>query len=121
MKNMQKFLSTYSFILVFLLVYMIPTLVFGADQNPFEKAGVSAANADALYTDLKKVITIIQIIGGFWVLGCLIFAGIKLSGSGNNPQARTQGFFGVGFALIGAWIIMKATTIAGWVISLGTF
>lgn len=69
----------------------------------------------AVYSDLNKLVNIVMAVGGFWILACLIFAGIRLSSAQGNPQARTQGFIGLGMAAIGGWIVVQARTIAGWI------
>lgn len=117
MKKMLKKVKTLPLALTALMIIMFPSSTFAA-TNPF-KDSISTSSADALYTDLGKVINIITAVGGFWVLACIVFSGIMLAGSGSNPQKRSAGFVGLGCALLGAWIMMKAATIGGWVVSLG--
>jgi hypothetical protein len=88
-------------------------------SNPFDKAGVSSQSADKIYTDLKKVVQFVIAIGGFWVLVCIIFAGVMLASSNGNAQRRTAGLMGLAFAMLGGWVILKANTIAGWIVSFG--
>lgn len=75
----------------------------------------SSDTEDAVYTDLNKLVNVVMAVGGFWILACLVFAGIKLSSAQGNPQARTQGFIGLGMAAVGGWIVVQARTIAGWI------
>lgn len=70
---------------------------------------------NAVYSDLNRLVNIVMAVGGFWVLACLIFAGIKLSGAQGNPQNRTQGFIGLAMAAVGGFVFVQARTIAGWV------
>lgn len=70
---------------------------------------------NAVYSDLNRLVNIVMAVGGFWVLACLIFAGIKLSGAQGNPQNRTQGFIGLAMAAVGGFVVVQARTIAGWV------
>lgn len=72
------------------------------------------------FQDMTNIIYFITAIGGFWVIACLLFAGMKLSAAqGGNPQARTQGFIGIVMAGVGCFIIVKATDIAGWFAGFG--
>ncbi|MFE7064213.1 hypothetical protein ACFVAD_18950 [Sutcliffiella sp. NPDC057660] len=86
-----------------------------AGINPngdFEDSGV--------FEDLNKFVYFIMAIGGFWIIICLIWGGMTLAGSGGNPQKRTEGFMKLALVAVGAFIIIKAYDIAGWVAGLGT-
>ena len=110
---------------VFLILFVILGILFffavepaSANTGAFDQVdGVSnSRNTEgAIYSDLNKLVNIIMAVGGFWILACLIFAGIRLSSAQSNPQARTQGFIGLGMAAIGGWIVVQARTIAGWI------
>ncbi|MEI2356267.1 hypothetical protein [Mesobacillus zeae] len=90
----------------------------------WKKAGITPQGNlknSKIYADLSNIVYMVTAVGGFWVLLCLIFAGMKLSAAqGGNPQARTQGFIGILMAGIGVFIIVKAKTIAGWFAGFGT-
>ena len=88
--------------------------------NPFENVdGVNSNDATKIYDDLNDLVEIVIGIGGFWVIICIIFSAIVLSGSNGNAQRRTLGLSGLAFALLGGWIMFKAHTIAGWILNFG--
>jgi hypothetical protein len=93
-------------------------------SDAWTKAGITPngnIKNSNIYNDLKDLVWFITALGGFWVLACLIFAGVKLSAAqGGNPQARTAGFIGLGMAFLGGWVIMKAYDIAGWIAGFGS-
>lgn len=70
---------------------------------------------EGLFKDMNVVLMIFLSIAGFVVIACLIFAGVKLATSQGNPQGRTQGFIGLGMALLGGWVVYKALDLAGWI------
>lgn len=72
-----------------------------------------------LYDDMNTLLTVFLAIAGFIVVACLVFAGVKLATAQNNPQNRTQGFIGLGMALLGGWIVYKALDLAGWIKGFG--
>jgi hypothetical protein len=89
----------------------------------WKKAGITPSGDiknSSIYGDLNNVVYLVMAVGGFWVLMCLIFAGMKLSAAQGNPQARTQGFIGLAMAGLGLFIIVKAYTIAGWIAGFGS-
>ncbi|KOO48193.1 hypothetical protein AMD01_05045 [Priestia koreensis] len=111
-----------------ILVMAQPTtsLATGADESKkaWEKAGVTTSNIDSkdsgVFKDLTKMTGFIMAIGAFWIIACIIFAGLKLSAAqGGNSQARTAGFIGLGMAFIGGFVVMKAYDIAGYVAGFG--
>jgi hypothetical protein len=88
----------------------------------WKKAGITPTGDiknSSIYGDLSNIVYFIMAVGGFWVLACLIFAGMRLSAAQGNPQARTQGFVGLAMSALGLFIIVKAYTIAGWVAGFG--
>ena len=103
----------------------LSAFVLATNNSAFAKADATGALKDAgiitqnansdLSTNLDKLIKIVMTFGGFWIIACLVFAGAKLSASQGNAQNRTAGFIGIGVAAFGAWIIMKAYNIAGWI------
>ncbi|MDC3424273.1 hypothetical protein NC797_07095 [Aquibacillus sp. 3ASR75-11] len=106
-------------VLTFSLVVVSPESAFAGAWN---KAGITPDGSienSGIYDDLDKLVYFVMALGGFWILACLIFAGIKLAASQGNPQGRTQGFIGLGMAFIGGWVIMKAYDIAGWIAGFG--
>jgi hypothetical protein len=94
-----------------------------AAEDAWKKAGITP-NGDiknsSIYGDLSNIVYLVMAVGGFWVLICLIFAGMKLSAAQGNPQARTAGFVGLAMSALGLFIIVKAYTIAGWVAGFGS-
>ena len=93
----------------------------GADvQDALKKSGIkNTGNLDGVYEDLNGLVYFIMALGGFWIIGCLVWGGMTLAGSGGNPQKRTEGFIKLALTLVGAWIIFKAYDIAGWATGLG--
>ncbi|MBU8908090.1 hypothetical protein KH400_15895 [Desertibacillus haloalkaliphilus] len=68
---------------------------------------------------MGNLVTVVQVLGGFWVVLCIMFAGMKLSAAqGSNPQARTAGFIGIAMAFIGGFVIIQAHSIAGYISAL---
>lgn len=89
----------------------------------WKKAGITPKGDiknSSIYTDLSNIVYLIMAVGGFWVIICLLFAGMRLSAAQGNPQARTQGFIGLAMSALGLFIIVKAYTIAGWVAGFGS-
>lgn len=99
-----------------------------ADANSaFDKIKVGGETVDGstnvengLYKDMNTLLTVFIAIAGFIVIACLVFAGVKLATAQNNPQNRTQGFIGLGMALLGGWIVYKALDLAGWIKGFGS-
>ncbi|MGN8842562.1 pilin [Niallia sp. HCP3S3_B10] len=88
----------------------------------WKKAGItSQGNVEnsKIYTQLNNVVYLITGIGAIWALACIVFAGMKLSGSQGNPQSRTQGFVGLAMAGVGVFVIVQAKTIAGYFAGFG--
>lgn len=107
---------------VYSLLAYVPEKAAAAGEA-WTKAGITPQGDlknSKIYTDLGNIVYFVTGIGGFWVIGCLIFAGMKLSAAqGGNPQARSQGFVGILMAGLGIFVIVKATTIAGWFAGFG--
>ncbi|QXE03617.1 hypothetical protein KS242_17650 (plasmid) [Terribacillus sp. DMT04] len=104
---------------VFALMSINPDI---ASANAWEKAGITPdgdVESSGVYDDLSSLVTIVIVFGGFWVLLCLIFAGMKLSSSQGNPQNRTAGMIGLAFAAVGGLVIYKAYDLAGWIAGFG--
>lgn len=70
---------------------------------------------EGLFKDMNTILLIVLSIAGFMVVACLIFAGVKLATAQGNPQNRTQGFIGLGMAILGGWVVYKALDLAGWI------
>lgn len=106
-------------------VFAFAFVVFSPEEAAaaWKKAGITPQGDlknSKIYTDLANIVYMVTAVGGFWVILCLIFAGMKLSAAqGGNPQARTQGFIGILMAGLGVFIIVKAQTIAGWFAGFG--
>lgn len=93
-----------------------------AETDSWKKAGISPGSDiknSSIYNDLDNIIYLIMAVGGFWVIACLLFAGMKLSAAQGNPQLRTQGFIGLAMAAIGLFVIVKSYDIAGWIAGFG--
>ncbi len=111
-----------------MLTLLIVTLTVSANSvaasTQWKKAGINPdknINTSGIFSDLNTLVGIVIAFGGFWIILCLIFAGIKLAAAqGGNPQARTAGFIGIGMAFIGGWVIMKAYDIAGFIAGFGS-
>lgn len=123
---MKKVLTKVTSVLTLAAAFAYSLLAYVPEpaQAAWKKAGITPQGDlknSTVFTDLKNIVYFITGVGGFWVIGCLIFAGMKLSAAqGGNPQARTQGFTGILMAGIGIFIIVKATTIAGWFAGFGS-
>ncbi|MEX3623684.1 hypothetical protein [Viridibacillus arvi] len=85
-----------------------------------KKVGTGKDLDKGLYKDMNVMLTVFLSIAGFVVIACLLFAGVKLATAQNNPQNRTQGFIGLGMALLGGWIVYKALDLAGWIKGFGS-
>lgn len=102
------------------LLTQIPLLASANTAGALKKAGIKqTGNMDGLYTDLNGVVFFVMALGGFWIVGMLVWGGMTLAGSGGNPQKRTEGFIKLSLVLVGAYIIFKAYDIAGWATGLG--
>ena len=96
-------------------------------EAAFEKINVNGKgvkpetgnNAQGFFNQANNLLYIVLAFGGFWVVACIIFAGVKLSSAQGNPQNRTQGFIGLAMALLGGFVVYKALDLAGWVAGLG--
>lgn len=117
--------KTKSTVIIALALLVTFSILFAVNVTPahantgafdyVEGVAESGDTEDAVYADLNRLVNIVMAVGGFWVLACLIFAGIKLSGAQGNPQSRTAGFVGLGMAAVGGFVVVQARTIAGWV------
>jgi hypothetical protein len=117
-----KSLMTLMSIIAFNFFVFSPISAFAADTNGWQKSGITSKGDlknSTIYTDLDNIIYFLMAIGGFWVIACLLFAGMKLSAAQGNPQARTQGFVGLAMSALGMFVIVKAYEIAGWVAGFG--
>ena len=120
-KSVKKLLP----LLMVTAVFAFALILFSPEEAAaaWKKSGITPQGDlknSAVFTDLANIVYFVTGVGGFWVIGCLIFAGMKLSAAqGGNPQARSQGFVGILMAGLGIFIIVKATTIAGWFAGFG--
>ncbi|MCU5032098.1 hypothetical protein BK720_07145 [Bacillus thuringiensis serovar brasilensis] len=74
--------------------------------------GDAATVQNSMNTLVKTLIG----FGSIWVVACVVFAAIKLSGAqGKNPENRTQAMVGLACAAIGGFVMIKAYDIAAWV------
>lgn len=120
--SVKKVLPLLAMAVAFTLLVLTPDFALAAGDG-WKKAGITPQGDlknSKIYTDLSNIVYMVSAVGGFWVILCLIFAGMKLSAAqGGNPQARTQGLVGILMAGVGVFIIVKATTIAGWFAGFG--
>ncbi|MFT9496924.1 MULTISPECIES: hypothetical protein [Bacillota] len=119
--NSKKIISFVTMAAVFAFVFM----VFSPEEAAaaWKKAGITPSGDiknSTIYKDLDTIVYLVMAVGGFWVLLCLLFAGMKLAAAQGNPQARTQGFVGLAMSALGLFIIVKAYDIAGWVAGFGS-
>ncbi len=120
----KKFLPLLTMVALALAISVIaePSMA-SANSDAWKEFGVNGEgdlDSASIFEDLNTVVGLIIALGGFWIICCLIFAGIKLAAAqGGNPQARTAGFIGIGMAFIGGWVIMKAHDIAGFIAGFG--
>lgn len=113
------------------LLSMLMLALFAFSDSALASSGVDVTSAlkqsgisqtgdmSGVYGDLNGVVYFIMAIGGFWIVGMLVWGGMTLAGSGGNPQKRTEGFIKLSLVLVGAWIIFKAYDIAGWATGIG--
>jgi len=88
--------------------------------NALKESGIkNTGDLSGIYGDLNNVVYFVMALGGFWIVGMLVWGGMTLAGSGGNPQKRTEGFIKLSLVLVGAYIIFKAYDIAGWATGLG--
>lgn len=106
-----------------LLFLVHPIDALAADpKDAWSKAGIkksSSIDATGIYKDFDKIIMIIFTVAGFWIIGCIIFASMMLTGSQGNPQKRSMGIAGICLAMVGGFVCFKAYDIAGWIASMG--
>lgn len=89
-------------------------------SDALKESGISqTGDMSGIYKDLDGVVYFVMALGGFWIVGMLVWGGMTLAGSGGNPQKRTEGFIKLSLVLVGAYIIFKAYDIAGWATGLG--
>ncbi|WP_368502730.1 hypothetical protein AB3N04_01125 (plasmid) [Alkalihalophilus sp. As8PL] len=101
-----KKITTYLIVLV--LILFVPSIALA--EETFAEGDI-----EDLYDNLNSILEIVIAIGGFWTVGCIIFSGMRLSGSQGNPTARVQGIIGLVFAILGGFVVYKCLTIAGWI------
>ncbi|MDX1806398.1 MAG: hypothetical protein R3267_05195 [Paenisporosarcina sp.] len=89
-------------------------------SSALKESGIKGTgDMSGIYGDLSNVVYFVMALGGFWIVGMLVWGGMTLAGSGGNPQKRTEGFIKLALVLVGAYIIFKAYDIAGWATGLG--
>ena len=96
----------------------VPNLALASTFDEID--GVGSGGTEGLFDDMNALLIIVLSLAGFWIIFCIIFAGAKLASSQGNPQNRTQGFIGLGMALIGGFVIYKCLEIAGWIEGFGS-
>ncbi|PEB54613.1 hypothetical protein COO03_05065 [Bacillus sp. AFS098217] len=78
--------------------------------------GGSGASAKTVQDSMNTLVKVLISFGGIWVVACVVFAAIKLSGAqGKNPENRTQALVGLACAAVGGFIMIKSYDIAAWV------
>lgn len=92
---------------------------FGQVDVNGSKVTQSTDVESGIFDDMNFILYVFIGIGGIIVVMCIVFAGIKLATAQNNPQNRTQGFIGLGMALLGGWVIYKSLDLAGWIQGFG--
>lgn len=76
----------------------------------------SGSNAATVQDSMNTLVKTLIGFGGIWVVACVVFASIKLSGAqGKNSENRTQAMIGLACAAIGGFVMIKAYDIASWV------
>ncbi|MFP7442613.1 MULTISPECIES: hypothetical protein [Bacillus] len=120
MRKWMKSMITSAAALLVLLHTNVSVFASANAKNALKEAGITqTGNIDGMYTDLNAVVYFIMALGGFWIVGMLVWGGMTLAGSGGNPQKRTEGFIKLSLVLVGAYVIFKAYDIAGWATGLG--
>lgn len=107
----------------FFAIFAFTPEAFASVDDALSRAGISPDGGfeeSGVFDELTNLVYFIMAIGGFWIIICLIWGGMTLAGSGGNPQKRTEGFMKLALVAVGAFIIIKAYSIAGWVAGLGT-
>lgn len=76
-------------------------------------------STSGLFDDLNAGLVIVIGIAALWTIACIIFAAMKLSSSGGNPQKRNEGIVGLALAGLGGWAIYNSYDIYGWFSGIG--
>lgn len=120
-KVIQKVSVCFAAVVAFFVASVHYAKAEGASvKDALGKAGITGTgNMDGIYQDLNGVVFFVMALGGFWIVGMLVWGGMTLAGSGGNPQKRTEGFIKLSLVLVGAYIIFKAYDIAAWATALG--
>lgn len=124
MKNLKmiSFLLMATFV-IGLILTTAPEFTYAEKADvtkALKESGISnTGDMSGVYDDMNGVVYFIMAIGGFWIVGMLVWGGMTLAGSGGNAQKRTEGFIKLSLTLFGAYIIFKAYDIAGWATGLG--
>ncbi|PEC86582.1 hypothetical protein COK00_22815 [Bacillus cereus] len=88
-------------------------------KSSFEKGltgNTTDTSAETVQNSMNTLVKTLIGFGGIWVVACVVFASIKLSGAqGKNPENRTQAMVGLACAAVGGFIMIKAYDIASWV------
>lgn len=127
---MSKVLSVVSKALLVIGIFMFSLGAVGPMDSASAKTPSDAlkqsiktdgSGTATMVSNLQNVVYAIAAVGGVIVIGSIVYSGIKLSlASGGNPQARTQAIIGICCAGAGAFVIYKATTIAGWFVNISS-
>lgn len=120
--------------LIFPLAYMLgttglmgltlsPVTASATSKDPItsglSNAGVSGGGELSVTDDLNGAIILLVALAAIWIIACIIFAAMKISGAQGNPQKRVEGIVGLAFAGLGAWVIFNAYNIYGWFSNIG--
>lgn len=109
-----------AFLFIFIQNSGLASATKASSADALSKAGIDGTgDMSGIFTDLNGVVFFVMALGGFWIVGMLVWGGMTLAGSGGNPQKRTEGFIKLALVLVGAYIIFKAHDIAGWATGLG--
>lgn len=103
-----------------MIFFVLPDVSFAAGH------GVPNSTSDIASQDLnntvggiiRKIVNFAAVIAGVIFVGFLIRDGIKLAGSGGNPQARAEAIRGIVYSLLGCLCSIGASVLVGVVIGL---
>ncbi|MEX3623683.1 hypothetical protein [Viridibacillus arvi] len=101
MKNKIKFSNMVLVAGCSLIALFYPTIAFAESKKE-------------AYAYMNTILGVSVTIAGFLVIFAIIKSGMKLATAQDNPQNRTAGLVGLGFAFLGGYMVFKALDIAGW-------
>lgn len=115
----KKHLAIIAVFLAAVIFFMMPESSLAAPDVPDSTQNIAERDLDNTIGDLiRKIVNFAAIIAGVIFVGFLIRDGIKLAGSGGNPQARSEAIRGIIFSLGGCLIAVGASVFVGVVIGL---